>query len=104
MSERDLFDFNETESSQISSGRESMWTEISMGHWWNHSGGGITKYSQENLSQCHFVQQYFTWTDLGSRQDCRFYRPAMNSLKHGTAELYLKNQLGPRSKHTPSWL
>ena len=36
LSERDLFDLNETESSQTSpicsSGKESMWMEISIGH------------------------------------------------------------------------
>jgi hypothetical protein len=76
--------------------------EISMGHWWDYIGRGKPKYSQESLTQCHFVQHYFTWTDLGSREDCRFCRPAMNSLKHGTTELCLKVQLGPRSKHSVS--
>jgi hypothetical protein len=56
-----------------------------MDHRWNKIDGGKPKYSGENLSQCHFVHQNPTWTDLGSNPGLRGERPSTNRLSHGTA-------------------
>jgi hypothetical protein len=47
-------------------------SEICVGKWWNNSGGGNQKYSEKNLSQCHFVHHKFhldlpgIWTFINS--------------------------------------
>jgi hypothetical protein len=40
--------------------------EISMGQWYNDIDRRTPKYTQKNLSQCHYFQHKFQAIDLGS--------------------------------------
>jgi hypothetical protein len=51
---------------------------------WNEIDRGKPKYSEKNLSQCHFVHDK-SRVDPGSNQGLRDERPATNRLSHRTA-------------------
>ena len=55
-----------------------------MEYQWNELDWGKPKYWKENLSQCRFVHNSFTWSGWGSNPGLRRDRPAINSLSHGT--------------------
>jgi hypothetical protein len=66
-----------------------------MEHQWNEIDRGKPKYSEKNLSQCHFIHHNPTWTDPGSNLGLRDERPATYRLSHGTAFLTELNVIGP---------
>jgi hypothetical protein len=64
-----------------------------MEHRWNEIDRE-QKYSEKNLSQCHFVHHKSTWTGPRSNPDLRDERPATNRLSHGTANpVTLRNKI-----------
>jgi hypothetical protein len=44
---------------------------MSFEHWWNNTDKGNLKYSEEDLSQSHFVITNLTWIELGSKPNLR---------------------------------
>jgi hypothetical protein len=60
---------------------------IIMEHRWNEIDRGKPKYSERNLSQCHFVhhKSYMDWP--GSNPGLRGEKPVTNRLRHGTASV-----------------
>jgi hypothetical protein len=55
------------------------------GEFWNFTESGKPKYSEKNLSHCHFSTTYPTWNGLGLNLTLRSERMATNGLSHGTA-------------------
>jgi hypothetical protein len=49
-----------------------------MEYRWNEIDSEKPKYSEKNLSQCHFSTTNPTWTDPGSNPGLRGERPATN--------------------------
>jgi hypothetical protein len=45
---------------------------------WNYADRGKPKHSEKNVSQCHFVPQKSTWTDVGTNPAVRNEKLATN--------------------------
>jgi len=56
---------------------------MSVEHWWNDTDRGNLKYSEKDLSQCHFVITNLTWTALGSKPSLRGGGPVMTACFEG---------------------
>jgi hypothetical protein len=81
-------DIGLVESSQISpayhSDEISVKTKMKMGHQWNDSNSNL-KYSEENPSYCHYVQQKLTRT--GPRSKTVIHGEKQVTEGHGTASI-----------------
>lgn len=51
-------------------------------NWWNEFDGGKLKYSERNLTHCHFVYHISHGTSLGRNPDLCGEMPATNRPSH----------------------
>ena len=76
--------------------------QMNMEDQWDDTESGKPKYSEKNLSQCHYVHQESH--GLGSKTGLRGERPASNCLSQGTTYHIYKNYFVSNREHQSEFI